>query len=101
MIRIDCPFCGVRDHGEFHYGQDGTIQYPDLEAPMSDWAGAVFERENRDGVITETWHHVSGCRMWLVVERDTRSHAIYSVKPAHPGWAKLLPDPAAHGGQQD
>ncbi|NBQ83840.1 MAG: sarcosine oxidase subunit delta, partial [Alphaproteobacteria bacterium] len=22
MIRIDCPFCGLRDHSEFSYGGD-------------------------------------------------------------------------------
>jgi len=100
MIRIDCPFCGPRDHSEFHYGQDGTIQYPDLGAPMADWVEAVFQRDNPDGVITETWQHVNGCRMWLVVERDTRSHAIHSVKPAHPGWAKALSKSGAHGGEE-
>lgn len=100
MIRIKCPFCGVRDHSEFTYGKDGSIQYPDLEAPAEDWVNAVFERENIDGVVLETWHHVNGCRMWLVVERDTVSHEIHSVRPAHPAWAKLLSgDVNATGGE--
>ena len=33
MIRIPCPFCGERDHSEFTYGGDGTINYPGLNAP--------------------------------------------------------------------
>ena len=90
MIRIDCPFCGLRDHNEFTYGEDGSIHYPDLEAPMDEWVNAVFERENPDGVVTETWHHVNGCRMWLVVERDVRTHEIHSIRPVHPGWAEVL-----------
>ena len=32
MIRINCPFCGLRDHSEFTYGGDATIEYPALDA---------------------------------------------------------------------
>jgi len=28
--------------------------------------------------------------MWLLVERDTMTHEIHSVKPAHPGMAAAL-----------
>ncbi|MBS1269521.1 MAG: Sarcosine oxidase subunit delta [Gammaproteobacteria bacterium] len=90
MIRIPCPFCGERDHAEFSYGKDASIQYPDLDAPMRDWVNAVFERENIAGNQLETWHHSSGCRMWLIVERDTTTHEIHSVRPAHPDWAQVL-----------
>ena len=90
MLRIPCPFCGIRDHSEFSYGGDGSIVYPALDASMQDWHDAVFLRQNIRGVQTETWHHVSGCRMWLLVERDTMSHEIHSVKPAHPGIAQAL-----------
>ncbi len=90
MIRIPCPFCGVRDHSEFSYGGDGAIVYPPLDASAEDWHDAVFLRENIRGVQTETWHHVHGCRMWLKVERDTMTHEIHSVRPAHPGLAKAL-----------
>lgn len=90
MIRIPCPFCGTRDHSEFAYGGDGAITYPDLDAPMQDWHNAVFQRENICGRQTETWQHVNGCRMWLLVERDTMTHEIYSVRPAHPDMAAAL-----------
>lgn len=90
MIRIPCPFCGPRDHAEFSYGSDGSIAYPALDAPVEDWHDAVFLRENVCGVQTETWQHVNGCRMWLVVERDTTTHEIHSVRPAHAGLAKAL-----------
>ena len=71
MIRINCPFCGERDHSEFTYGGDGSVVYPELDAPAEQWLEAVFQRENIRGVQTESWHHVSGCRQWLLVERDT------------------------------
>ena len=38
----------------------------------------------------ETWHHTNGCRMWLVIERDTMTHEIKSVRPAHDGNAAVI-----------
>jgi sarcosine oxidase subunit delta len=90
MIRINCPFCGVRDHSEFSYGGDGSIEYPPLDASAEAWTKAVFERENIRGVQTESWQHVSGCRQWLLVERDTMTHEIHSVRAAHTGVAKVV-----------
>jgi len=90
MLRINCPFCGVRDHSEFSYGSDASIKYPALDAPIQEWHDAVFMRENIRGVQSETWHHGTGCRMWLVIERDTMTHEIKSVRPAHQGYAQVL-----------
>ena len=90
MIRINCPFCGLRDHSEFTYGSDASINYPSLEANEKEWTEAIFFRKNIFGRQLETWHHVNGCRMWIEVERCTKSHKIYSTKPAHPGYEKLL-----------
>ena len=90
MIRIPCPFCGERDHSEFHYGGDGSITYPALDAPTEDWLNAVYQRKNIQGIQIETWHHVNGCRMWLLVERDTMTHQIHSVRAAHDGVNELL-----------
>ena len=90
MIRINCPFCGERDHSEFGYGGDASIKYPALDAPAKEWIEAVFQRENIAGVQFETWQHTNGCRMWIVVERNTITHEIHSVKPAHPGAKHVL-----------
>ena len=90
MIIINCPFCGPRDHSEFGYGGDASIEYPPLDAPMDEWHDAIYLRENIRGMQSETWHHVNGCRMWLVVERDTMTHEIRSVRPAHQGLAEVL-----------
>jgi sarcosine oxidase subunit delta len=62
---------------------------------MDEWHDAIFLRENICGMQSETWHHVNGCRMWLVVERDTMTHEIKSVRPAHAGNAVVLADLAA------
>jgi sarcosine oxidase subunit delta len=81
-MRITCPFCGERDHSEFTYGGDATIAYPDLSAPAAEWFAAVYLRANPRGPHRERWQHVKGCRLWLVIERDTLTHAITSVVPA-------------------
>ena len=90
MLRIDCPFCGLRDHSEFGYGGDGSIVYPPLDASVEDWHDAVFMRSNVRGMQTETWQHVNGCRLWLLVERDTMTHAIKSVRAADAALAAAL-----------
>ena len=42
MIRIKCPYCGERDHSEFTYGGDASVEYPALDASVSDWTKAIF-----------------------------------------------------------
>ncbi|MEM7424351.1 MAG: sarcosine oxidase subunit delta [Pseudomonadota bacterium] len=90
MIRIDCPFCGVRDHTEFSYEGDATVTYPALDASEEAWFEAVFLRDNPRGPHREYWRHVFGCGAFLEVERDTLTHEITSVKMAHPGWAAAV-----------
>ena len=68
MIRINCPYCGERDHSEFSYGGDASIKYPSLDSSEKEWTNAIFFRKNIKGFQLETWHHSNGCRMWLEVE---------------------------------
>jgi len=68
-MRIDCPFCGARDAQEFVYRGDAR-------------ADDVYLRDNPAGPIDEHWYHARGCRNWLVVTRDTRTHAISAVRLA-------------------
>ena len=90
MLRIDCPYCGARDHSEFVYEDDASVVYPALDAPREDWFDAVFLRENPRGRLVELWHHVQGCRQHLIVERDTATHEIHSVRLAHAGIAAAM-----------
>ena len=46
MIRIQCPYCGERDHSEFTYGGDASIQYPSLDGAEKEWVKAIFFRKN-------------------------------------------------------
>jgi sarcosine oxidase subunit delta len=92
-MRISCPFCGERDHSEFTYGGDATVAYPELAAPVADWIAAVYVRDNPKGSHRERWQHSDGCRLWLVVERDTVTHAIAGVSPVRAAIAEILKAP--------
>ena len=82
-MRIDCPCCGHRDSGEFAYFGDAAPQRPNgmtvTAAAMADY---VYLRDNPVGPHRELWVHAAGCRAWLVVDRDTRTHAIGAVRLA-------------------
>ena len=90
MIRISCPFCGVRDHAEFSYEGDATVQYPALDAPEDEWFEAVYLRDNPRGPHRELWRHIYGCGAFLEVARDTLTHEISSVTLCHPGMAQAV-----------
>ncbi|WP_027056475.1 sarcosine oxidase subunit delta [Mesorhizobium erdmanii] len=80
-MRISCPFCGERDHSEFTYGGDASVTFPELDASLEEWNDAVYIRSNPKGVLREKWQHSGGCRIWLVLERDTLTHSISQVEP--------------------
>ena len=83
MLRIDRPICGLRDETEFSYGGDATVARPAMdEADPKVWLDYVFMRDNPRGAHREYWHHASGCRQWLVVERDTLTHEIGACRLA-------------------
>ncbi len=82
MLRIPCPHCGLRDHGEFSYLGDATVRRPPADAPVEEWYDYVYTRDNPRGAHRELWHHGHGCRAWLVVERDTVTHVISGAWPA-------------------
>jgi sarcosine oxidase subunit delta len=76
---IACPYCGERDAQEFVYRGEATVKRPDPASPDAFYQ-YVYLRENPDGAHREYWYHSAGCRRWLEVERDTRTHAIGSVR---------------------
>ena len=88
MLRIPCPFCGLRDHTEFTYIGDANVEMPALDASEDAWFEAVFLRQNARGPTLEMWQHSQGCRCFIIVERDTLTHQITGTKMAHPGLAE-------------
>jgi methylglutamate dehydrogenase subunit B len=82
-MRITCPHCGERDAQEFAYLGDATLVRPgtSVDQPIDDavldlWHDYVYLRDNPAGLHKEYWYHQAGCRQWLVVTRDVRTHAI-------------------------
>ena len=86
-MRVRCPFCGERDSGEFSFHGDASVRRPDPDAPdaATKFFEAVYIRDNPAGRYEELWYHGSGCRSWLRVTRDTRTHEVFSVDFARAG----------------
>jgi sarcosine oxidase subunit delta len=79
-MRLTCPVCGARDVREFAYRGSAAL----LARPAGDAGAAAFHdylnlRENPAGPNPELWQHVWGCRTWLRVVRDTRTHDVLAV----------------------
>lgn len=72
MTRLVCPFCGPRELEEFRFRK--TL--PELGASAY---AEVYERANRVGECVEHWHHLHGCRAWLLVRRNPSSGDVHSV----------------------
>ena len=82
-MRINCPFCGERSNDEFTVlgDADALLKRPtDMALPAFD--DYVHLRINPAGPHRELWQHHGGCRQWLVIHRDTRSHAVLAVSLA-------------------
>ena len=73
---------------EFVYLGDANCKRPDPDGSdaQAQFFAAVYLRDNPAGPHDEHWYHAFGCRSWLRVKRDTRTHEIFSVdfatKPA-------------------
>jgi heterotetrameric sarcosine oxidase delta subunit len=84
-MRIPCPFCGERDLHEFVYHGDATTRRPTTSEEVSPeqerdhYVDSIYFLDNPLGAHTGLWYHRFGCRSWLTVTRDTRSHEILSV----------------------
>lgn len=83
-MRIPCPHCGVRDAQEFSYLGDACLQQRPIlpaETPIDDaildqWHAYVYLRDNPASDHRELWYHQGGCRQWLIVARNMRTHEI-------------------------
>ncbi|NEK34643.1 sarcosine oxidase subunit delta [Rhizobium leguminosarum] len=89
---ISCPHCGARPKEEFSIRGDAGLGRPAPDAGAETWFDYVYLRENPRGRHSEYWHHSSGCRRWLIVERDTVTHVVHGVRDA--ALSKLGGEPA-------
>lgn len=82
-MRLPCPYCGERSNDEFTVLGDADVllnRPTDMSLPAFD--SYVHVRSNPAGPHRELWYHQGGCRQWLVITRDTRSHAVLGVELA-------------------
>jgi heterotetrameric sarcosine oxidase delta subunit len=81
-MRIRCPYCGDRDLSEYTTLGSALPPRPSSDAPdaLEKYFEAVYLRDNPAGLNQELWYHAHGCRSWLRVMRDTRTHEIHSVE---------------------
>ena len=86
-MRIHCPYCGPRGNEEFTYLGDATVRRPDPAAAdaAKTFYDYVYLRDNPSGIHRELWYHGTGCRRWLVVTRNTRTHVVSDVTFAAAG----------------
>jgi sarcosine oxidase subunit delta len=93
-MRIPCPFCGARDLTEFTYLGDASLaQRPDPASPdaAERFHEYVHLRDNPAGLHDELWYHGGGCRSWLIVTRNTRTHVIERARFARASDAQAAP----------
>jgi sarcosine oxidase subunit delta len=79
MIRITCPWCGLRDEAEFAYRGDASVARPAADAPEGAFHNYVYVRRNPRGWHLEWWYHAAGCRRFLKVVRHTATHEVRAV----------------------
>ena len=87
MLRIDCPYCGLRDEPEFSYGGESAVTRPPSGAGDAEWGAYLFYRENVKGEQAERWCHSFGCGQWYNVLRNTATHEVLAT------WALGAPRP--------
>ena len=79
---INHPHLGPRDAAEFTIlGDASLLKRPDWQAGNADnsFYDYLYLRDNPAGRHRELWFHEQGDRSWLVVTRDTVTHAVLEV----------------------
>jgi sarcosine oxidase subunit delta len=83
-MRIPCPICGDRDLREFTYA-GVAAQRPNPDAGSAAWHDYVHLRDNPAGETQDLWVHGAGCGAWLIVTRNTVTHAVKNARLAREG----------------
>jgi sarcosine oxidase subunit delta len=79
MLRIPCPYCGVRDEPEFAFGGPAHVERPRTDVSDAQWTDYLYGRDNPAGLHLERWCHAYGCGRWFNLARDTLTHKIHAV----------------------
>ena len=75
----------MRSQNECAYGGDASVKRPEINKEISDleWDSFVYLRKSLRGKHLELWHHISGCRQWFKVHRNTATHEIIKTLEMH------------------
>ena len=85
---IPHPLLGPRDAAEFTYlGDASLMNRPDGLTDPDRFDAYLHLRDNPAGEHRELWYHEQGDRSWLIVTRNTLTHAITHVELARPAQA--------------
>ena len=76
---LSCPHCGPRPVDEFRF-QGEVTRRPGADASLRELTDYVYFRDNVAGVQREWWYHRTGCKVWFVAERDTRTNEVLSTE---------------------
>jgi sarcosine oxidase subunit delta len=87
---VTCPHCGPRPKEEFTV-KGAALPRPAAQAPLEVWFDFVYLRDNPRGAYQEYWHHTSGCRRWLIIDRDTATHEVNATRDAAARSSKVTP----------
>lgn len=87
MLLLKCPNCGERNVAEFRFGGEYVVRPKNPEDSAADeaWVDYLYLKENKLGVQKEWWYHHSGCGLWLLAERHTKTQVVektYFWEPA-------------------
>ena len=60
---------------------------PGPDASLRELTDYVYFRDNVAGVQREWWYHRTGCKVWFVAERDTRTNEVLRTEIPEPAGA--------------
>jgi len=83
---LSCPHCGPRPVDEFRF-QGEVTRRPGADASLRELTDYVYFRDNVAGVQREWWYHRTGCKVWFVAERDTRTNEVLRTEIPSPAGA--------------
>lgn len=72
MQLFQCPFCGVREEGEFHFTAEAGKVRPEPADTVSNmqWAAYLYMNNAPKGEAREIWLHLT-CGEYFVMTRNT------------------------------
>jgi heterotetrameric sarcosine oxidase delta subunit len=84
---LSCPHCGARDVNEFRFQGELTTR-PGPDPTLRELTDYVYFRDNVAGVQREWWYHRTGCGLWFLAERDTRTNEVLRTEVPPPARAR-------------